>query len=110
MEKMLFVSVILIGITWVILCFVKGRKSALQRESVCIETVNADITNIKRYHFFCFKYYSLTLYYKYNGEKHEVKKGWFGKLNDEKQIVLHINPKKPEECYLTKLKEKCCIK
>lgn len=107
MDKIFPIGIILAGFIWVISCFVQGRKNALQKERICTETINAKIANVKKYHFLFCKYYSLTLNYTYNGKEYKTQKGWFQKLDDRKEISLHIDPENPNVCYLTTLKEKC---
>lgn len=107
MDKIFTIAFIVAGLIWIWGCFVQGRKNALQREKNCTETITAQVLGFKEYHFFFLKYYSLSLKYTYNDKEYNVKKGWFAKWGDKKEIPLHINPNNPVECYLTTLKQKC---
>jgi hypothetical protein len=107
MEKIFMIGCILTGLMWVLYCFIKGRKQALDREKICTETITAQVLEFKKHLFFFLKYYNLRLQYEYQEKIYNIKKGWFTKWNDKKEIPLHINPTNPTECYLTTLKEKC---
>lgn len=110
MENLMYIIISVLGLIWIISCFVVGRKNALNREKICTETVMAHINATEEHRFFLTKYHSLSLTYKYNDKEYNTRKGWFRKEIDKKDIQLHINPNNPEECYITTLRERCCGK
>lgn len=97
----------IIGLAWIIGCFVVGRNNALKRENTCTEIVKAHVNAAEDHYFFFAKYYSLSLTYQYQDKEYHVRKGWFKKELCEEDIDIHINPKKPEECYIKTLKDRC---
>ena len=70
MENLMYIIISVLGLIWIISCFVVGRKNALNREKVCTKTVIAHINATKSHRFFLTKYHSLSLTYKYNNKEY----------------------------------------
>lgn len=99
----------ILAISYICLMFKKGYGNAKRLETVCTETIIADVTNFNKHRFLLCKYYQATCEFTYNGEKYSVKKGIFEDIdvNSVKQIELHINPNNPQDAYIKPLSERC---
>ena len=100
---------IILSFCYIFYCFYKGMKNVKYLEKVCTETIDATFEILKTKHFFWYKYYIINLTYEYKNKEYTSRKGLFKTVSGNK-IPIFINPEKPEECEILRIKDRCSCK
>lgn len=105
----MWISVAVIGLLYIVFCFVKGCNIVKHKEKECTITVPANVKIIKEKHFFSARYYIVELSYVYEDKEYKVRKGYFKSHIDDK-IDIFINPSNPSDCELLRIRDRLGIK
>ena len=104
---MLNIIILFLCIGYILYCLDKGCRHVQYTEKVCTEKIEAKIKIIKTKRFFTKKYYIVNVLYSYDNKNYAIRKGFF-KNDCPDTLNVFINPKRPEECEVLRIKERIC--